>query len=135
MKRIECEMCGSTDLVKKDGIFECQSCGLKYSAEEIKKMMIEGTVDVSGSTVKVDKTGSLKNMLVLAKRAKKEGNTEEAKKYYNMVLMEDPDNWEASFYSSYYNLLESSVANLTNNLLSFGKRTKTSLELIINDSE
>ena len=91
---------------KKDGFFECQSCGLKYSVEEIRKMMIEGTVDVSGSTVKVDKTDSLRNILVLAKRAKKEGNTEEAKKYYNMVLMEDPDNWEASFYSSYYNLLE-----------------------------
>ena len=37
MKRITCEMCGSTDLVKKEGLFECQSCGTKYSVEEAKK--------------------------------------------------------------------------------------------------
>ena len=54
MKAIQCEMCGSTEMVKKDGMFVCQSCGTKYSVEEAKKLMIEGTVDVSGSTVKVD---------------------------------------------------------------------------------
>ena len=41
MKQLTCEMCGSTDLVKQDGIFVCQSCGCKYSVEEAKKMMIE----------------------------------------------------------------------------------------------
>ena len=55
MKRLTCEMCGSTDLIKQDGVFVCQTCGCKYSIEEAKKMMVEGTVDVSGSTVKVDK--------------------------------------------------------------------------------
>lgn len=53
MKQLVCEMCGSKDLVKQDGIFVCQACGTKYSVEEAKKMMIEGTVDVQG-TVKVD---------------------------------------------------------------------------------
>ena len=59
MKQLTCEMCGSTDLLKQDGVFVCQSCGCKYSVEEAKKMMIEGTVDVSGSTVKVDNTDKL----------------------------------------------------------------------------
>ncbi|MBQ1728972.1 MAG: hypothetical protein II036_01280 [Oscillospiraceae bacterium] len=27
MKAIVCEMCGSQDLVKKDGMFVCQNCG------------------------------------------------------------------------------------------------------------
>ncbi len=53
MKRLACEMCGSTELIKQDGVFVCQSCGCKYSVEEAKKMMIEGTVNVTG-TVKVD---------------------------------------------------------------------------------
>ena len=47
MKRLTCEMCGSTDLIKQDGVFVCQTCGCKYSIEEAKKMMVEGTVDVS----------------------------------------------------------------------------------------
>ena len=39
MKQLTCEMCGSTDLLKQDGVFVCQSCGCKYSVEEAKKMM------------------------------------------------------------------------------------------------
>ena len=56
MRELTREMCGSTDLVKQDGVFVCQSCGCKYSVEEAKKMMIDGTVEVTG-TVKVDNTG------------------------------------------------------------------------------
>ena len=44
MKQLTCEMCGSTDLMKQDGVFVCQSCGTKYSVEEAKKMMVEGNV-------------------------------------------------------------------------------------------
>lgn len=44
MKQLTCEMCGSTDLTKQDGVFVCQTCGTKYSVEEAKKMMVEGTV-------------------------------------------------------------------------------------------
>ena len=44
MKQLICEMCGSTDLLKQDGVFVCQSCGTKYSVEEAKKMMIEAYV-------------------------------------------------------------------------------------------
>lgn len=37
MAMIKCEMCGSTDIIKQDGVFVCQSCGIKYSPEEAKK--------------------------------------------------------------------------------------------------
>lgn len=53
-------MCGSTDLMKDGGVFVCQSCGCKYSVEEARRMMVEGTVDVTG-TVKVDTSDELKN--------------------------------------------------------------------------
>ena len=68
MKALQCEMCGSQDLVKDGGVFVCQSCGTRYSVEEAKKMMIEGTVDVKG-TVKVDKSQDAKNLVQLAKDA------------------------------------------------------------------
>ena len=60
MKRLTCEMCGSTDLLKQDGVFVCQSCGCKYSVEEARKMIVEGTVEVAG-TVKVDDTSKIQN--------------------------------------------------------------------------
>jgi len=48
MKQLICEVCGSADLIKKDGVFVCQACGCKYSVEEARKMMIEGTVSIDG---------------------------------------------------------------------------------------
>ena len=78
----------------------CQNCGLKYSVEEAKKMMIEGTVDVQG-TVKVDNSSFVEKYLMNARRAKQKEDWEEVEKYYNMVEQNDPSNIEAIFYSSY----------------------------------
>ena len=53
MKQLACEMCGSTNLVKQDGMFVCQECGTKYSVEEAKKMMMEeGDTAEAGAPVK-----------------------------------------------------------------------------------
>ncbi len=101
MKQLTCEMCGSTELVKQDGYFVCQTCGTKYSVEEAKKMMIEGTVDVSGSTIKVDTTADTQNNILNARRAIQKEDWEEAERYYNLVERNDPSNIEAIFYSSY----------------------------------
>lgn len=96
MKALQCEMCGSQDLVKDSGVFVCQSCGTKYSVEEAKKMMIEGTVDVKG-TVKVDKSQDAKNLVQLAKDAIESVNGEEAYSYANRALETDPSNADAWF--------------------------------------
>lgn len=100
MKQLTCEMCGGTDLMKQDGAFVCQNCGMKYSVEEAKKMMIEGTVDVQG-TVKVDNTAFVERYLQNAHRALMKEDWEEVEKYYNMVEQNAPDNMEAVFFSSY----------------------------------
>lgn len=100
MKSLTCEMCGGNDLIKHEGVFVCQHCGCKYSTEEAKRMMIEGTVDVSG-TVKVDNSTLIENSLTNARRALKKEDWEEVEKYYNMVEQHVPDNIEAVFFSSY----------------------------------
>lgn len=112
MKQLVCEMCGSTDLIKQDGVFVCQSCGCKYSVEEAKKMMVEGTVDVTGSTVKVDTSEELTNLYQLARRAKAEENSTTAAKYYEMIQLKDPSSWEAAFYSAYYTALNCTIAQI-----------------------
>ncbi len=96
MKRLTCEMCGSTDLIKKDGVFECQSCGCKYSIEEARKMMVEGTVEVTG-TVKVDNTAAIENYIDMARNAKDAGNNKEAEDYCNRIIEMDFSNSEAWF--------------------------------------
>lgn len=104
MKRLTCEMCGSNDLVKQEGVFVCQTCGCKYSIEEAKKLMVEveGTVEVTGS-VKIDNSSRLNSMYVSAREAKNSGNEDTARSLYNELLKLDPSNWEPNFYSVYYN--------------------------------
>ena len=125
-------MCGSTDLMKQDGVFICQSCGTKYSVEEAKKMMVEGTVDVSGSTVKVDTSGELANLYQIARRAKDDNNGENAAKYYDMVLMKDPTSWEASFYVVYFKAMECKIAQIRSAAISISNCIDTVLKLIKN---
>ena len=112
MKQLTCEMCGSTDLMKQDGVYICQTCGTKYSVEEAKKMMVEGTVDVSGSTVKVDISDEVEKLYQIARRAKDENNSENAAKYYDMILIKDPTSWEASFYAVYFKAIDCKIAQI-----------------------
>ena len=100
MKQLKCEMCGGTDLIKQDGVFVCQSCGLKYSVEEIRSMMVEGTVEVQG-TVKVDNSAFVEKYLANARRAYAKEDWEEVEKYYNMVEQNAPNNMEAVFFSAF----------------------------------
>ena len=88
MKQLKCEMCGSTDLIKQDGMFVCQVCGTKYSVEEAKKMMIEGTV-------RVDNSHMVENYLTMAKTAQEAGNYTEAELYCNKVIEIEPTNYKA----------------------------------------
>ena len=111
MKALTCEMCGSTNLIKEGGVFVCQSCGTKYSVEEAKKMMVEGTVDVKG-TVKVDTSDELKNLYEIARRAKDSNNSENAAKYYDMILVKDPSSWEANYYVVYFKSMGCKIAEI-----------------------
>ena len=112
MKAIVCEMCGGHELLKEDGVFVCQHCGTKYSPEEARKLMIEGPVDVSGSTVKIDKSDELKNLYELARRAKNDKQTENARRYYEKILERDPSSWEANFYASFFQACGCSVERI-----------------------
>ena len=151
MKQLTCEMCGGIDLMKQDGAFVCQSCGMKYSVEEAKKMMIEGTVDVQG-TVTVDNTAFVQKYLANARRARQKEDWLETEKYYNMVEQNDPTNIEAIFYSTFarvkmalleaetkdkrqgvFNVLAKSVSVIDDNYDNANEEHKKILFEILND--
>ena len=111
MRQLTCEMCGGNDLVKQDGVFICQTCGTKYSVEEAKKMMVEGTVDVTG-TVTIDSSVELRNLYELARRAKNDNNSANAQMYYSQIIVKDPSSWEANFYTTYYQSLNCTIGEI-----------------------
>ncbi|MCR4574669.1 MAG: hypothetical protein K5787_12990 [Lentisphaeria bacterium] len=94
MKTLTCEMCGSTNLIKQDGVFVCQSCGTKYSIEEAKKMMIAGTVSVAG-TVSIDSSEQVKNLILQGNRFLRSEEYEEAENAFSKVLAIESNNLDA----------------------------------------
>ncbi len=100
MKKIVCEMCDGIEFAKADGMFVCQGCGTKYSAEEAKKLMVEVEGDVQDN-VKVENTATVEKYLASARRAKQKEDWKETEKYYSMVEQEDPTNIEAIFYGTF----------------------------------
>lgn len=122
-------MCGSNDLLKQDGVFVCQTCGTKYSVEEARKMMVEGTVAITGS-VKVDVSEKVQNLYVMARRARDENNAELASKYYEMITMEDPNDWEALFYFNYFKAKNTNLRDLSSSVYHFNKSLNSVFEAI-----
>ena len=130
MKALTCEMCGSTNLIKKDGVFVCQSCGTQYYVEEDKKMMVEGTVDVKG-TVKVDTSDDeLENLYLIAHRVKDSGDNEIAAKFYGMILDKDPQSWEANFYAVYFNAISCKIGEIWDAAKSLDDCIESVLQLV-----
>lgn len=111
MKVLMCELCNSTDLIKEDGVFVCKSCGAKYSVEEAKSIMIDGTGEIA-RTVKIDISSELMNLYEIARRAKDSNNSENALKYYDMILIKDPGSWEANFYIIYFRAMLCKIAEI-----------------------
>jgi len=111
MKQLTCEMCGSTELMKQDGVFVCQTCGTKYSVEEAKKMMVEGTVEVAG-TVKVDDSAKIANYYTMAENAYDASNQKEAESYCNKIIEIEPNNYKAWLLKGRAAGWQSTLANI-----------------------
>lgn len=121
MEKLACEACGSTDLVKQGDYFVCQFCGIKYTQSDLKKML---------GTVKIDNTDKLSNLYQIARRAKDDNNSENAAKYYDMILIEDPTSWEASFYLVYFKARSCKIAHIQSAAISMSNCLDTVLKLI-----
>ena len=94
MKRLTCEVCGSADLIKQDGVFVCQSCGCKYSVEEAKKLMVEGVVEIQGS-VTISNSAQIDNLTLIAKNALKSKNYKKAEECCDQIISMEKNNYDA----------------------------------------
>lgn len=128
-KTLSCEICSSTDIMKNDGVYVCQSCGTKYTVEEARKMMVDSIIEVAG-TVKIDSSNELANLYQIARRAKNDNNSQNAQKYYDMILAKDPNNWEANFYVIYFKAMSCKIAEIWNAATSINNCISTNLQLV-----
>ena len=124
MKTLQCEMCGSNDLIKADGFYVCQHCGTKYTPEEAKKLFIDGTV-------KIDDSETISNLYTLARRAIRDENYDSGQKYYEQILLKNPNDWEAYFYAIYCKVWNCSIAQMAYATSQLTDALPTIFELIL----
>lgn len=100
---VKCPDCGADIQLDDSREFGfCNYCGAKVVQD---KVVVEHT-----GSVTVDQSAKLNNLLTLARRARDDDNTEKAAQYYDQALQEDPNNWEAYFFSVYYQASECKIA-------------------------
>ena len=122
MKTLKCELCGSTDIVKQDGVFVCQQCGAKYSPEEAKQLMSENSdVEEVVEKAPTKKKKTLDELYSLARQAVKSDDRVAAETCYKSLQTKDPDNWEPAFYVSFYQLANCKLGERISALQSFNE--------------
>ena len=97
MKQLTCEMCGSTDLLKQDGVFVCQTCGTKYSVESQQKTVSPGVSELHNFFAG-EEFEDLDKLYQVARDAMKATDTLTAMRNYGIISRRDPNSWEAVFY-------------------------------------
>lgn len=91
MRKMQCEVCGSTEIKKTtDDTFECQSCGVQYSKDEIQKLLVEIT-----GTVKIDHSDEVDNAIKRAEQFVQSDDKQKAEEYLNKALDMDAENEKA----------------------------------------
>lgn len=96
MALISCPECGRQ---VSDRAVSCPDCGCPISA-------------APAAPAVETKSNELEKLLMLARRAKDDNNSENARKYYDMVLLNDATNWEAAFYVVYFKAMECKIAHI-----------------------
>ena len=120
----KCPNCGASiqlDNERTEGF--CSYCGSKVKVEEAQKLLIQGTV-------KVDTSDELANLYQIARRAKEANNSENAHKYYDMILVKDPNSWEANFYVTYYQAMQCKIGEISSAGISICNCEESVLDLI-----
>ncbi len=86
MQKLQCELCGSIDIVRTDdGFFMCRHCGCKYTLEQAKAML--GTVETTIGTAELNRL--LKNAQTQAAI----GQFSEAENTYTEATKQFPDDY------------------------------------------
>lgn len=73
--------------------------------------------------------------LLLARQAKKEGNSEDAAKYYDMVRTDDPENGEAKFFYAYFRMMSGTKGEAFTQFINLCKCASPAIELINKSNE
>ena len=104
MALINCPECGRQ---VSDRAISCPDCGCPISAAPAPAPAPAAAPVQQNNFVDIEK------LLVLAQRARESFDSKNAKRYYDQILTIDPGQWEAIFYSVYFEAVECKLMHLS----------------------
>ena len=96
MAIISCPECGKQI---SDRAISCPDCGCPINAAPV-------------VSVQVNPKEEVEKLLVLARRAREGADSKNAKRYYDQILDKDPGNWEAIFFTVYFEASECKIRDI-----------------------
>ena len=118
-KVITCEYCNQDFIldneVKQFMITNAEQAGYEFEKGRHRAQKDAGLVPGKSQTV-IDNSHKINNLYKLARRAFREQDYKGAQKYYEQILLEQPDKWEPVFYSAYCKARDSEVEDIESNV-------------------
>ena len=149
---VSCPRCGSKQANKiEETIAVCMGCGAKLeirkkqsnqTANEKAESVVENNkvnveqpkpiiaVEEKTNLIKEKKTMEESKNLKLARQARAEDNSEDAKLYYGKVREEDPENGEAKYFYAYFSLYEGTNGELPKRFINLCSTVTASVKLV-----
>ena len=95
-------------------IISCPECGKQISDRAISCPDCGCPINTSpAESAQAAASKELEKLLLLARRAREAADSKNAKKYYDQILIKDPGNWEAIFYSVYFEASECKIIGIS----------------------
>lgn len=118
-KVITCEYCNQDfileDDVKRFMLTNAEQAGYEFEKGRQRAQKDAGLTPGKSQTV-IDNSHKINNLYSLARRAFQEQDYKGAQKYYEQILLEQPDKWEPVFYSAYCKAYDSEIEDIESNV-------------------
>ena len=94
-------------------IISCPECGKQISDRAISCPDCGCPINEAPAVAnQTDVSKEVEQLIVLARRSRESSDSTNAKKYYDQILLKAPGNWEAIFYSVYYEAMSCKIMNI-----------------------
>lgn len=95
-------------------IISCPECGKQVSDRAVSCPNCGYPISSAPAVVpQVNTSSETDRLLIYARRARESADSRNAKKYYDQILDRDPGNWEAIFYSVYFEATECKIMHIS----------------------
>lgn len=94
MKKMVCELCGGNDFIKLGGVFVCQSCQMKYSPEDAKRLFQKINTASENSAHKNQESANkseIDSLIEIADDVFDSGDYVKSYQLYSNALNKDPE--------------------------------------------